>query len=147
MYAAGLFVPTACFVCTCVMCVQVYAAYTIRRDIAEAAKPASLDLTAAAQLSSVNLQQRQYHDPLAAAFSSDGRQPSSSDGSSSSGTSGQVPLQPPLMRQAIAWQLCYRELMHKQIRAAADKLKRELKADDVRDLRVSTAHNLVRPLT
>lgn len=124
----------------CVPRVQVYAAYTIRRDLAEAAKPASLDRSAAAaaHLSSRDLQQQQYPDPLAAAFSSDGRPPSSSDGSSSS-TPGQVPLEAPLMRQAIAWQLCYRELMHKQIRAAADKLKQELRAEDVRDLRVSRA--------
>jgi hypothetical protein len=118
------------------MHMQVYAAYAIRRDLAEAAKPPSLDIAAAAHLSSKDLQQRQHYDPLAAPFSSDGRQPINSGGSSSSGLSGQVPLEVPLMRQAIAWQLCYRELMHKQIRAAADKLKQELQAVEVRDLRV-----------
>jgi hypothetical protein len=47
-----------------------------------------------------------------------------------------VVLQVPLLRQAIAWQLCHRQLMHQQIRLAAEQLKAELAADDVRDLQV-----------
>jgi hypothetical protein len=80
--------------------------------------------------------------PGTAAASSSSNSSGSSGSSSSSRSSsnaGQVPLELPLMRQAIAWQLCHRELMHQQIHRAADLLKRELKADDVRDLRVSAA--------
>jgi hypothetical protein len=111
---------------------QVYAAYSYRRDLAEAAKPSSLDIAAASSISRQDLQQQQYSDSIAVAVSSTG-----GDSGSSSSPSGLVPLELPLMRQAIAWQLCHRELMHQQIRHAAELLKRELKAEDVKELKVS----------
>lgn len=113
-----------------------YAAYSYRRDLAEAAKPSSLDTATACSVSMQDLQQQHYPDSIAGAVSSRG---GDSGSSSSSSTLGQVPLQLPLMRQAIAWQLCHRELMHQQIRHAAELLKRELKAEDVRELKVSCA--------
>lgn len=111
-----------------------YATYNLRRDLSEAAKAAAVDLAAASTLTRDDLQQQQYADPTAAATQSD-----RSSQRSSGSEQGQVPLEPPLMRQAIAWQLCHRQLMHEQIRAAADLLKRELKADDVKDLQVSVS--------
>lgn len=121
-------------------CSQVYAGYNLRRDLSEAAKPASLNLDAlsasASTLSREQIQQQHYADPVAAAAGSSQSSSSSSGRSSSSESSQGVPLELPLMRQAIAWQLCHRQLMHEQIGRAADVLKRELKADDVRDLQV-----------
>jgi len=119
--------------------VQVYAAYNLRRDLSEAAKPAAVDLDAASTLTRDDLQRQQYADPTAAAPHSTRSSQRSSSSSTHSSAQGQVPLEPPLMRQAIAWQLCHRQLMHERIRAAADLLKRELKADDVKDLQVSVS--------
>jgi hypothetical protein len=121
-----------CCVCLCFLTIaQVYAAYSYRRDLAEAAKPSRLDTAAASSISRHDLQQQHYPDNIAGGVSSSG---GDSGGSS---TSGRAPLESPLMRQAIAWQLCHRELMHQQIRHAAELLKRELKAEDVKELKVS----------
>lgn len=124
---------------------QVYAGYGIRRDLSDAAKPASLDLAGGHALSHTQLQQQQYADPIAAAAAGVGVSISSQSSRSSSGRGvqqGCVPVELPLMRQAIAWQLCHRQLMHEQIRAAADFLKREMKADDVRGLQVGILSRL-----
>jgi hypothetical protein len=40
------------------------------------------------------------------------------------------------MRQAIAWQLCHRQMMHQQVEAAVAHFKQHSGADDVRDLQV-----------
>lgn len=47
-----------------------------------------------------------------------------------------MPLDEPDMRQAIAWQLCHRQMMHQQVEAAVAHFKQHSGADDVRDLQV-----------
>jgi hypothetical protein len=60
----------------------------------------------------------------------------SSDSSSSSSGAGVVRLDEADMRQAIAWQLCHRQMMHQQVEAAVAHFKQHSGADDVRDLQV-----------
>jgi hypothetical protein len=54
-----------------------------------------------------------------------------------------VPLDEPDMRQAIAWQLCHRQMMHQQVDAAVAHFKQRSGADDVRDLQVRAAQGCV----
>lgn len=48
-----------------------------------------------------------------------------------------IPLDPPDMRQSVAWQLCYRALKHQQIVECIQVLKADLQAVEVKDLQVS----------
>jgi hypothetical protein len=143
---------------------QVYASYRLRRDLAEAAKPQPSTLEAALKVTADDLRQRQHRDTVAgsaaAAFKAPGKmaaaaaaeggaatgtssgsskeEDSSSSSSSSSSGSGVVQLDEPDMRQAIAWQLCHRQMMHQQVEAAVSHFKQHSGADDVRDLQVRT---------
>lgn len=76
-------------------------------------------------------------------YSTSSHSSSTSSSSSSKGRQrslgvGEIALDSADMRQAIAWQLCHRQILHQQIAAAADYLKQTMSADDVRDIRVSS---------
>jgi hypothetical protein len=114
--------------------IQVYSSYRLRRDLAEAAKPPIGALAAARHLSGREVAAGAVHD--ARGSSSCG---ASNSGGSSGGTPSSqpgVPLDPADMRQAIAWQLCHRQMMHAQTAAAAETLRAAMSADAVRDVQV-----------
>ncbi|KAK9868972.1 hypothetical protein WJX84_008119 [Apatococcus fuscideae] len=94
---------------------QVYASYKYRRDLAEAVKSAD----AYDRAREVSDDENAYQEVLAGKHSSDS-----------------VPLDPPTMRQAIAWELALRSIRQQEADKARMELRLKWKPREIRDLKV-----------
>lgn len=109
---------------------QVYASYKNMRDITEGAKVTGQLLQSVRDLGRAEAKSLQM-------TSTTSHQSSSNSSSSTLSASSGIPLQPPDMRQVIAWQLAWRGLMHDLVTKATQAIKAETGAAEVKDVHIN----------